>query len=501
VNLRSLRTTVRSLRFRLLAWNVAAVVCTGLFILVAVREVVRYTLIFDLDQVLREDLKEIELHFHEGQQYDWYALQEELNRKAVGHDYHGWFVEFYDDQGRRVWSSIRAPELPPLTAEQRQSGAFSLLDYRLSYHRLPRPIEQATSVAAGCSQQFIARDMARLDRLAMLVFGVLVLVSPLAGWFLTSRTIQPLASMIRTTSRLRPGELEERVPLRGTGDELDSLAQTINGLLDRISTYLDQEHDFLAHAAHELRTPLAAIRSSVEVALNGNRSEEEYRELLGLVIEQCSALQVLVNQLLLLAETDVARLKTDPQPVALDQVVARAVEMFQGVAEFHGLELRLDPLPALDVAGNRHHLRQVLNNLLDNAVKFTAVKYHDRPRADGRPGGATPEIRVSLIRDDDRRQARLIVADTGIGISPEHLPHIFDRFYREDQARSREGLATGTGLGLSICRAIVEAHHGVIRAESSAGAGTTFTVTLPLLGTTTAREAVPTRESAASDAA
>jgi signal transduction histidine kinase len=106
-----------------------------------------------------------------------------------------------------------------------------------------------------------------------------------------------------------------------------------------------------------------------------------------------------------------------------------------------------------------------------------------------------------LIRDDDRRQARLIVADTGIGISPEHLPHIFDRFYREDQARSREGLATGTGLGLSICRAIVEAHHGVIRAESSAGAGTTFTVTLPLLGTTTAREAVPTRESAASDAA
>jgi heavy metal sensor kinase len=481
--LRSLATTFRSLRVRLLLWNATAVIATGIFILLAVREGVRYTLVLDLDQVLREDLKEIELHFQGGQQYDWSALQEELNRKAVGHDYHGWFVRFGDDQGRSIWSSINAPELPPISPEQARRGAFDLHEHRLSFRKLPHSIEQATNVTVGCSERFIARDMARIDRLALIVFSVLLLVSPLAGWFLTSRTIKPLANMIRTTARLRPGELRDRVPLRGTGDELDSLAHTINGLLDRISDYLDQEHDFLANAAHELRTPLAAIRSSVEVALNGDRSEEEYRELLGLVIDQCSALQALVNQLLLLAETDADRLQTDAEPVALDQLIARAVEMFQGVAEFHGISLRTDPLPPVAVAGNRHHLRQVLNNLLDNAIKFTAVKFPERTNGNGRASDSTPHITVSLTRDESQRQACLTVTDNGIGIGPEHLPRIFDRFYREGQARAREGTASGTGLGLSICRAIVEAHHGKIRAESVPGEGTTFKVMLPLKGT------------------
>src|SRR5262249_9509356 len=156
-------------------------------------------------------------------------------------------------------------------------------------------------------------------------------VSPLVGHLLTSRVIKPLADMIQTTARLHPGEFGERLPIRGTGDELDSLAHTINGLLDRIATYLQQEHDFLANAAHDLRTPLAAIRSSVEVALGVERSDEEYRETLNLVIEQCSSLQTLVNQLLLLAETDADRLHTDVEPVPLDQVVSRAAEMFEGV--------------------------------------------------------------------------------------------------------------------------------------------------------------------------
>src|SRR5262249_29875803 len=158
-------------------------------------------------------------------------------------------------------------------------------------------------------------------------------------------------------ARLRPGELGQRVPVRGTGDELDSLARTINTLLDRIAEYLQQEHDFLANAAHDLRTPLAAIRSNVEVALSGERSEAEYHELLGLVIEQCSALQTLVNQLLLLAETDADRLQPDSEPLPLDQIVGRVVEMFQGVAEHHGIELKTSELQPAAVTGNRHHLR------------------------------------------------------------------------------------------------------------------------------------------------
>src|SRR5262245_42976688 len=113
MNLRNLSTALRSLRVRLLLWNVGAVIVTGIFILLAVREGVRYTLVFDLDQVLREDLQEIGLHFQQGRRYDWSEVQEELNRKALGHDYHGWFVRFVGKDGENIWSSVNAPELPP----------------------------------------------------------------------------------------------------------------------------------------------------------------------------------------------------------------------------------------------------------------------------------------------------------------------------------------------------------------------------------------------------
>jgi two-component system, OmpR family, heavy metal sensor histidine kinase CusS len=283
--------------------------------------------------------------------------------------------------------------------------------------------------------------------------------------------------MIRTTARLRPGELEARVPVRGTGDELDRLAQTINGLLDRISDYLRQEQDFLANAAHELRTPLAAIRSSVEVALNTDRSQDEYRELLGLVIDQCLTLQALVNQLLLLAESDADRLKTDAAPVHLDRLLYQAIEMFEGVAEERGVAIEVGEVATVSIAGNRHHLRQVLNNLLDNAIKFTAERYAAPPAANAAPSG---KVTVALKRDEQAGRCELRIHDNGVGINAADLPRIFDRFYRVDKSRSRDALAGGTGLGLSICRAIVEAHQGTIRATSELERGTTFIVSLPL---------------------
>jgi hypothetical protein len=151
IALERLSAMARSLRFRLLLWNAGAVIGTGLCILLALREGVRYTLIFDLDQVLREDLREIDLHFSDGQQYDWHALQEEMDRKALGHDFHRWFVQFYDERGQPTWASINTPDLPPLTLEQRSQKSFSVDDFRVSYHTLPRQVEQASAVLVGCS--------------------------------------------------------------------------------------------------------------------------------------------------------------------------------------------------------------------------------------------------------------------------------------------------------------------------------------------------------------
>jgi signal transduction histidine kinase len=198
------------------------------------------------------------------------------------------------------------------------------------------------------------------------------------------------------------------------------------------------------------------------------------------VIEQCSALQNLVNQLLLLAESDADRLITSAEPVSLDELVTRAIDMFQGVAEDRGLLLTANRPPPIAIVGNRYHLRQVLNNLLDNAIKFTAVRHQQNPDDDEPESDGGGRINVQLIRDDEREVAVLRIKDNGMGISAESLPQVFDRFYRADKARQREGGAGGTGLGLSICQAIVAAHHGTIGVTSQPGEGTTFTITLPL---------------------
>ncbi len=464
-----LSALARTLRFRLMLWNALAVIVTGLAILVCVREGVRVTLIRDLDRILEEDLKEISLGFVEEAGIDWGLLTDELDRKARGHEFHGWFVQFYNARGETVWSSDNTPRLSGLgkiVLEPR-----SLSGYRVVCRRLPVGDSRASSVCVGAQQALISRDLRRIDRLVFTVFIGLLVAAPLGGYLLAGSATRPLAKMIHTTEGLRPAQLAERLEIRGTGDELDALAARINSLLDRIGDYLQQKHDFVANAAHELRTPLAAIRASVEVALSQPRPVCEYQELLAQVIQESSALEVLVNQLLLLAESDADRLKAYADRVALDQVVAAAADMFRGVAESRGLTLSVSAATSVSVAGNRHNLRQVVNNLLDNAIKFTAA-HHGQ--------GSRGKVDVLLLRDDYRGIARLTIRDNGPGIPAEHLPHIFDRFYRVDRGRSRGDGVGGSGLGLSICQAIVLAHHGTIEAASEPGQGTTFTVTLPL---------------------
>jgi len=264
---------------------------------------------------------------------------------------------------------------------------------------------------------------------------------------------------------LRPSHMEERLPLRGTHDELDELSRTINRFLDKIADFVARNREFVAHAAHELRSPLAAIQSSVEVALNSDRTTEQYKDLLCEIVAECGSLGALVNQLLLLAENDAGNQQTEQRPVPLTRMVNQAIEMFRPAAEERGILLEPQAFDDVTVAGDAARLRQVVNNLIDNSLKFT------------NSGG---RVIVRVARDVDRSQALLRVSDTGLGIAPDDLPHIFERFYRGDKSRHRETPTSGTGLGLSICQAIVEAHGGEISVQSALGKGTQFTVRLPL---------------------
>lgn len=200
------------------------------------------------------------------------------------------------------------------------------------------------------------------------------------------------------------------------------------------------------------------------------------------MIDECNSLETLVNQLLLLAETDADWQEVSADPIPLNVVVGRTADMFQGVAEFNGIRLKVDPLPDVLVPGNRHYLRQVLSNLLDNAIKFTASRYTIPSGSASQNGNhGRGEIRVSMQIDEFAHTVRLVISDNGPGIGPEDLPQIFDRFYRVDRSRMRGTATGGTGLGLSICQAIIHAHRGTIEVTSELDRGTTFTITLPTI--------------------
>lgn len=457
--------TLKTLRFRLAVWNAIVVILTAALVLLTLRQGVQRALVHGMDQVLSEDAQEIELALRQFPASEFELLKEELDRKAIGHRHHRWFVQLIDVRGDVVWSSVDAPADMVFPATTPAAGLHTSAGYRFLLHPVAPPALDVARFCVGSSLRPLQQDMARIDQLVLLTAALAMCVAPACGFWLARQSTRALRTLLQAANRLRPSHLDERLPIRGTGDELDQLAKTINALLDRIAIDTRYRREFLANAAHELRTPLAAIRSTAEVGLSGDRSLQEYQDLLADIIDRGSALETLVNQLLLLTEVLSQLPQRGSQPVSLDEVVARSIEMFQGVAESQRVSLHLDRNPPLRVPGNRYQLTQVVHNLLDNAIKYT-------------PAGG--RVTVDMRRLTDEPMMRLTVADTGIGIDDDDLPHIFERFFRADRSRTRLSDVPSTGLGLSICEAVVTAHGGTIRCDSRVGQGTVMSVELPV---------------------
>jgi heavy metal sensor kinase len=448
-----------TLRVRLTLWNTAVVLLVVGLTLFGVHEGLRIALRHEADELLREDLVAVTLTLTQNDQESAFR---QLGRMAQAHNERGMFVQIFDRDRHLRWASMGTPaiDLPPLRGDK--PSQITRGKYRVMQGRIHTPTLPEGTICVGTIPEFDEAELVRLTHILWLAGIVVMVVAPLGGYLLAGRATRPLARIMDTTARLHPAQLNERLPLRGSGDELDRLSGTINGFLDRIAAYIAQNREFTANAAHELRSPLAAIQSSLEVALNIERSPEEYKEILAVVLEECGGLANLINQLLLLAESDAGRLPWDPEPVHLDRILSKALEMFQGFAEASGIVLECDQAhvaPAL-VHGNGNRLRQVINNLIDNAIKFT---------------GSGGKVVVGL--SEEGNDVVLSVRDTGPGITPEDLPHIFERFRRGDKSRTRT--VRGSGLGLAICRSIIVNHGGQIAVESKLGSGTTFVVRLP----------------------
>lgn len=486
MNLERIKATFRSLRFRLMLLNAIVVLFVAMGTLFGLRAGIQFALVHELDQILAEDLDEIELDLTAAGQPDSSSLFEQLDRKARGHIQHRWFVQIRaletknlvsqnsslepDNSDRtnseHIWQSVNVPnalQFSPTYADEPKTVA----GYRILDRTGKASNSSIVSIRVGASMSSIERDLTLIDRIIGIAFGLGLVIAPLGGYWLAGRVTRPLGTIINTADRLHPEKLNERLLIRGTGDELDQLSHTLNMLLDRIANFLEKRKDFLANAAHELRTPLAALRSTAEVALRSTRSIQEYQELLGTIVEESESLELLVNQLLLLAETEseTEALLLTGEPVELGQLVGKSYDMFVGVAESRSIDLQVQIVHSSIIKGNRHHLRQVINNLLDNALKFT-------------PSGGS--VTVTLDVDATTSKAILCVKDTGVGIASDEKPQLFDRFYRGDRSRRRDLQTRGTGLGLSICRAIIDGHGGSLSVESQTGIGSSFLVLLPL---------------------
>lgn len=297
----------------------------------------------------------------------------------------------------------------------------------------------------------------------ILLFDIVasVVIASAVGWFLARKALRPVDEITMMARRISAESLNERLDIKGPQDELLRLADTFNEMIARLERSFNQIRQFTADASHELKTPLTVLRGEIEVALRTEGSVEGLRSVLESALEEIERMNYIVRSLLELARVDAEKTSGVGTDARLDRIVMDRIEQIRKFAVEKGIRVDILKIEPVVVKGDPLRFSQLIFNLLDNAVKYT--------HRDGR-------VDVSLEERDG--YAVFKVKDTGIGISKDDLPYIFDRFYRVDRARTRE--AGGVGLGLSICREIVDSYGGRIEVESELGKGSVFTVYLPL---------------------
>ena len=333
-------------------------------------------------------------------------------------------------------------------------------------------LADGTLVQVGKSTEAREELLARFRAVLGIVTLSIVAIALTGGFLVTRSAVVPIRRLTQAVRRIiRTGRTDARVPLppgSPSGDDaIDELTTLFNAMLDKIEGLVTAMRASLDNVSHDLRTPLTHLRGAAEMALAGPPDVDRYREALADCVEEADRVLVMLNTLMDISEAESGAMQLQREPVRLEDVVARAVDLYRDVAEAKGvtIQIRLKPDPTSAdptslVMGDRTRLEQVAANLIDNAVKYTPTRGH---------------VEVTVGRDDGH--AVLTVRDTGVGIQPDELPRIWDRLFRGDASRTERGL----GLGLSLVRAIIEAHGGTVEVESEPGSGSTFTVNLSRL--------------------
>lgn len=321
--------------------------------------------------------------------------------------------------------------------------------------RIPYLVEEGVSV------EVTRAASERATAILVVLMPCLFVVALLGGWALVGGALQPVDAMTQAALTADVRRLDSSIVPPRTDNEIGRLAAAFNEMIARLARTFQQMERFSADASHELKTPLTAIRGEAEVALLGERSPEEYRATLASIVEETDRLSAIVNNMLLLSRVDADHVRLKKEYVPLHEAALAALDSVETLAHRKRIALDVGTVDDVTVCGDRLWLEQLASNLLVNAVKYT-------------PEGGS----VTLSVCHDGGAALLSVRDTGPGIPAEHLPHLFDRFYRVDSGRSRD--MGGSGLGLNIARWIAESHGGTVSVISVPGEGSEFTVTLPV---------------------
>ncbi len=457
-----------SIRVRLTAWFAAVLGVVLTLIAAAIWVELRESFAHAIDQALADRVVAIGQFLNQpGSQESFEELRDDL-REYVALD-PGWnLIRITDAAGHLLYCSpaLESRTLPEVTAAEPgrpplyhdvtlRGRPLRLVAARIDVRGQPHLVQVAVPMTV------LDDALAGFRRSTLLLIPIGMLAAALGGYWISRRALGPVGRITATARAITAAQLSRRLDVPPTGDELQRLSETLNEMLDRLEAAFRETIRFTADASHELRTPISLIRTSAEVALRRMRSAEEYRSTLETILREAERTSVLVQDLLTLARADAGVDSPQRDTLDLRQLLLDMEPSLRALCARHDLEFRLEghQEPRL-VLGQRAAVARLVLILVNNAVAYTSA-----------PG----VVSVSLDRSEE--DAVIEVGDTGMGIGAEDLPHVFDRFYRADKARSRD--SGGAGLGLSIAKLIVEQHGGRIRIASEPGRGCRVRVDLP----------------------
>ena len=353
---------------------------------------------------------------------------------------------------------------PPVWSNDSESSRQVLLlggrRLLLAAHPLEFPGGKQYLVETGAPMDEVQADLRHWLSFLLAMLPVVAAIALGGGFVLVKRALAPVDEIAASAERVSSHNLSERLPVARTGDELERLSVALNHMIERLDAAFQYSRRFVADASHELRTPLTILKGELEDFVQKPQLTPDWRDRLGSALEEVDRLTNIVEGLFAISRLDAGEAATEWVKFDLAQLVSATADQMSLLAEDKKIQLKCNGSSGVWVEGDRARLKQVVVNLLDNAIKYT-------------PEGGAIEMNVSA----QNGKAVLEVADTGIGIPPQALPRIFERFFRVDSARSRQ--QGGAGLGLSIVKSICTAHHGSVQAISTPGQGSRFRVELP----------------------